>query len=43
MRRRRRRRRRTNNVGLITRKERKVYLWEEWRREREGKKREGGG
>jgi len=42
MRRRRRRRRRTNNVGLITRKERKVYLWEEWRREGEGKKREGG-
>jgi hypothetical protein len=39
---RRRRRRRTNNVGLITRQERKVYLWGEWRREREGKKREGG-
>jgi hypothetical protein len=33
---RRRRRRRTNNVGLITRQERKVYLWGEWRREREG-------
>ncbi len=38
----RRRRRRTNNVGLITREERKVYLWGEWRRERERKKREGG-
>jgi hypothetical protein len=37
---RRRRRRRTNNVGLIIREERKVYLWGEWRREREG--REGG-
>jgi hypothetical protein len=35
-RRRRRRRRRNNNVGLITREERKVYLWGE------GKKREGG-
>ncbi len=31
----RRRRRRTNDVGLITREERrKVYLWREWRRER---------